>query len=111
MPTKSNTTQLLKLLDAIQHSTLKAALREYEATGDHDHGRGSIRPGGPCGEGDDCAVQPVKPQQCRDFPNLWNFPGFEKTCCAIPRLVSQEEYRRLVAQATGRPDHEIANVP
>lgn len=22
-------------------------------------------------EGRDCAVQPVKPQQCRDFPNAW----------------------------------------
>ena len=52
--------------------------------------------------GDDCSVQPVKPQQCRDFPNLWNFPGFEKTCRAIPRLVGEEEYQRLVAQATGR---------
>ena len=34
--------------------------------------------------GRDCAVQPVKPQQCRDFPNKWNFPGFEKICRAIP---------------------------
>jgi len=42
-------------------------------------------------EGNDCAVQPVKPQQCRDFPNLWNFPGFEKICRAIPREVSEEE--------------------
>lgn len=23
-------------------------------------------------DGDDCSVQPVKPQQCRDFPNLFN---------------------------------------
>lgn len=53
-------------------------------------------------EGNDCAVQPVKPQQCRDFPNLWNFPGFEHTCHAIPRLVGEEEYQRLLAQATGR---------
>ena len=22
-------------------------------------------------EGDNCAVQPVKPQQCQDFPNRW----------------------------------------
>ena len=35
--------------------------------------------------GNDCSVQSVKPQQCRDFPNLWNFPGFEKFCRAIPR--------------------------
>jgi Fe-S-cluster containining protein len=50
-----------------------------------------------------CAVQAVKPQQCRDFPNLWNFPGFEQTCRALPKLVSEEEYRRLLAVATGRP--------
>ncbi len=53
-------------------------------------------------EDENCAVQPVKPQQCRDFPNLWNFPGSEKSCRAIPRLVSDAEYKRLVAQATGR---------
>ena len=58
-------------------------------------------------DGDDCTVQPVKPQQCRDFPNLWNFPGFERTCRAIPHLVSEKEYRRLVAQATRRPEREI----
>lgn len=53
-------------------------------------------------DGESCAVQAVKPQQCRDFPNLWNFPGFEKTCHAVPRLVSEEEYRRLIQLATGR---------
>jgi hypothetical protein len=44
-------------------------------------------------EGENCAVQPVKPQQCREFPNLWNFPGFEKICHAIPREVSEAEYQ------------------
>ncbi len=60
------------------------------------------KPNGECIflEGDDCSVQSVKPQQCRDFPNLWNFPGFEKVCHAIPRMVSAEEYERLVAKAT-----------
>jgi Fe-S-cluster containining protein len=48
-------------------------------------------------EGENCKVQPVKPQQCRDFPNLWNFPGFEKTCRAIPREVGQSEYDRRIA--------------
>jgi Fe-S-cluster containining protein len=48
-------------------------------------------------EGDNCAVQPVKPQKCREFPNLWNFPGYEKICHAIPREVSQEEYQRRIA--------------
>lgn len=62
------------------------------------------KPNGECVflDGEDCAVQPVKPQQCRDFPNLWNFPGFEQTCGAVPKLVSEAEYHRLVAAATGR---------
>ncbi|MDB6059737.1 MAG: hypothetical protein JWO95_3581 [Verrucomicrobiales bacterium] len=38
-------------------------------------------------DGIDCTVQPVKPQQCQDFPNKWNFPGFEKVCQAIPREI------------------------
>lgn len=72
----------------------------------HDR-RGLVLQEKPDGEcvflnGEDCSVQPVKPHQCRDFPNLWNFPGFEKTCRAIPRLVGAGEYRRLVADATGR---------
>jgi Fe-S-cluster containining protein len=48
-------------------------------------------------EGNNCAVQPVKPQKCREFPNLWNFPGFEKVCHAIPREVSTAEYERRIA--------------
>lgn len=35
-------------------------------------------------EGKDCRIQPVKPQQCRDFPNGWNFPGWREVCHAIP---------------------------
>ncbi|MDO5449774.1 MAG: YkgJ family cysteine cluster protein [Akkermansia sp.] len=27
-----------------------------------------------------CRIQPVKPQQCSDFPQKWNFPGWEKRC-------------------------------
>jgi Fe-S-cluster containining protein len=52
--------------------------------------------------GNDCSIQPVKPQQCRDFPNLWNFPGFEKVCRARPQDVPPEEWRRRVQAATGR---------
>lgn len=33
--------------------------------------------------GRDCAIQPVKPSQCRDFPNGWNFPGWRDVCEAI----------------------------
>ena len=52
--------------------------------------------------GDDCRVQPVKPQQCRDFPNLWNFPGFERVCRARPTELGEEEYREQIRVATGR---------
>jgi Fe-S-cluster containining protein len=59
------------------------------------------KPNGECIflEGGDCAVQPVKPQQCRDFPNLWNFPGFEKVCRAIPVELNAEEFVRRLAAA------------
>ncbi len=36
-------------------------------------------------DGQECRVQPVKPQHCLDFPKVWNFPGFEKVCRAILR--------------------------
>jgi len=71
------------------------------------------KPNGECVflDGNDCSVQPVKPQQCRDFPNLWNFPGFEKTCHAIPRLVSTDEYANLAAAATGRAPEYVRTHP
>ncbi|MBK9140139.1 MAG: YkgJ family cysteine cluster protein [Verrucomicrobia bacterium] len=40
-------------------------------------------------DGRDCRVQPVKPQQCRDFPNGWRFEGFEKFCRAVPREAAE----------------------
>lgn len=33
-------------------------------------------------EGNDCLIHEVKPRQCRDFPNEWNFEGFEELCRA-----------------------------
>src|SRR5437867_820851 len=59
------------------------------------------KPNGECIflEGTNCAVQAVKPQQCRDFPNLWNFPGFEKICRAIPRNVSADEFKVLLQKS------------
>lgn len=62
------------------------------------------KPNGECEflVGHDCAIQPVKPQQCRDFPNLWNFPGFEQVCHAVPRDLSYEEFVTRIRQASGR---------
>jgi len=28
----------------------------------------------------ECRVQAAKPQQCRDFPYTWNYPGYEERC-------------------------------
>jgi len=60
--------------------------------------------------GNDCAVQSVKPQQCRDFPNLWKYPGAEQSCRAIPREVSEAEYVRLVSQATQRTPESVREI-
>lgn len=53
-------------------------------------GRGGLRlksrPDGSCIflEGvNTCVIQSVKPRQCRDFPNKWNFPGWRDQCEAI----------------------------
>ena len=50
-------------------------------------------------ENGSCTIQKVKPQQCREFPNLWNFPGFEKVCQATPHTVDQEEYERRLRKS------------
>lgn len=61
-------------------------------------------------ENNQCRIQPVKPQQCRDFPNLWQYPGAEKYCRAIPREVSQAEYVRLISVATQRSEVEVREI-
>ena len=35
-------------------------------------------------DGKNCSIQPVKPRQCKGFPNTWNFPGWRAHCEAIP---------------------------
>ena len=61
------------------------------------------QPGGACVflDGSNCRIQAVKPKQCRDFPNGWNFPGFLDHCRAIPREVGDEEYTRLTGKSLG----------
>jgi len=34
----------------------------------------------------ECMIYPVRPEQCRGFPNAWNFPGFRKECQCIDRF-------------------------
>ena len=38
-----------------------------------------------------CAIEPVKPAQCRDFPLRWNFPGWENECAAGRLLLFEQE--------------------
>ncbi len=34
-------------------------------------------------DGDRCLIHEVKPDQCKGFPNVWNFPGWEEECQAV----------------------------
>ncbi len=70
------------------------------------------QPGGACVflVGDDCSIQPVKPQQCRDFPNLWRHPDADQLCRAIPREVTEDEYVRLVSAATQRTPASVREI-
>jgi len=60
------------------------------------------KPNGECIflEGRNCSINSVKPEQCRHFPNLWNFPGFREICRAKERVVSEAEWERLIEQST-----------
>ncbi len=66
------------------------------------------KPNGECIflDGNDCRVNPVKPQQCRDFPNLWNFPGFEQICRAKAIVMSDSDYHHALERATARKQCE-----
>jgi uncharacterized protein len=52
-------------------------------------------------DGNDCRVNPVKPQQCRNFPNLWNFPGFQEICRAKEVVMDQGAYETALENASG----------
>lgn len=54
-------------------------------------------------EGNECRIHRVKPRQCRDFPNGWNFPGFEAVCRAEPHEVTALEWERLVGRKAPVP--------
>ena len=51
------------------------------------------KPNGECEflDGNDCSINEVKPQQCRDFPNKWRFEGWRQVCEAIPVRVSTRD--------------------
>lgn len=58
-------------------------------------------------EGNLCKAQGAKPQQCRDFPNLWNFPDFQKVCQSKAVELSIPDYEQTIRRETGRPDYKF----
>ncbi|MFD0895997.1 YkgJ family cysteine cluster protein [Luteolibacter ambystomatis] len=46
-------------------------------------------------EGNLCRIHPVKPEQCRGFPNKWNFPGWRQVCHAKPMPMAEAKARGL----------------
>jgi len=71
------------------------------------------KPNGECAflESGKCSIQAVKPQQCRDFPNLWRNPGKDALCEATPVQMEAEEYWDRVSTATGRSVESLKKRP
>lgn len=44
-------------------------------------------------EGTSCRINPVKPEQCKGFPNYWNFPGWQEVCQA--KAIPMEKAKKL----------------
>jgi uncharacterized protein len=60
------------------------------------------KPNGECVflEGINCRIQAVKPDQCRGFPNTWNFPGWREVCEATEVLLPDEKSFAVPGDAT-----------
>ncbi len=43
-----------------------------------------------------CRIHEVKPVQCAGFPNLWNFPGWQDECEAVPVPIEQAREMGMV---------------
>lgn len=42
-----------------------------------------------------CRIHEAKPEQCKGFPNTWNFPGWRKVCHAKPIPIEQARQEGL----------------
>jgi uncharacterized protein len=38
-----------------------------------------------------CLIQPVKPHQCKGFPNDWRFPGWRDICEAVEEPAARSQ--------------------
>ena len=49
-----------------------------------------------------CAIEPVKPEQCRAFPLKWNFPGWENECAGGRKRTASAERSGNVPSRAGQ---------
>ena len=56
-----------------------------------------------------CQIQPVKPGQCEQFPNFWNFPGFREKCEAIDTWEEETDHGRSVQTRDTDAGQSISN--
>ena len=52
-------------------------------------------------DGMDCRINAVKPRQCREFPNLWNFPNFQEVCRAKAVVLDEAAHAEEMRRAMG----------
>ena len=58
-------------------------------------------------DGESCRINPVKPEQCRGFPNKWNFPGWQQVCQAKAVPMAKAKAMGLVELADLCDSHDI----
>jgi Fe-S-cluster containining protein len=95
--------EITRLAGFLQMSEFEFVQRYTRLTNDRRGLALEEKPSGDCIflEGRDCRVNAVKPQQCREFPNLWNFPGFQEVCRAKAVALDDEAYAEALFRATG----------
>ena len=60
-----------------QHTRVNSARNGLSILENEDHSCSMLVNGG-------CLIHEAKPEQCKGFPNTWNFPGWKDVCHAKP---------------------------
>lgn len=72
-------------MDFIQRFTRLSANRKHLSLTESENGACIFLEGT-----NTCQIQPVKPEQCRGFPNRWRFDGWREICEAIEVELREE---------------------